>query len=316
MVKYLKPINNKIEEIKKAPSKGIFLVGEEGSGKTSTLLEYVKRNKNTNNPVIDITLVGNYSLIIYGNIAKLFQMCNIIQKMLLYIKDVDLNNYIDHFIFFDAKITNIQRDIVTMYSLGKYNIENTSIDEIVLTNPEILLEDFLSKLFNYLNYQDITVILDNFDVEKPYMYLYQTYIYKLLKKYFKVVATISDPNVINNPEYLNALAQNNSLVMMDYNRNVNVVKNILNYAFKQTQNKKVISKRIDFIFDDNTINELIKKTNGNIFKMNLIMTAFFERAKDIDFNQYVNCLFAVADEYLSINELLQENSRKRKLYLK
>ncbi len=316
MVKYLKPINNKIEEIKKAPSKGIFLVGEEGSGKTSTLLEYVKQNKNTNNPVIDITLVGNYSLIIYGNIAKLFQMCNIIQKMLLYIKDVDLNNYIDHFIFFDAKITNIQRDIVTMYSLGKYNIENTSIDEIVLTNPEILLEDFLSKLFNYLNYQDITVILDNFDVEKPYMYLYQTYIYELLKKYFKVVATISDPNVINNPEYLNALAQNNSLVMMDYNRNVNVVKNILNYAFKQTQNKKVISKRIDFIFDDNTINELIKKTNGNIFKMNLIMTAFFERAKDIDFNQYVNCLFAVADEYLTINELLQENSRKRKLYLK
>ena len=316
MVKYLKPINNKIEEIKKAPSKGIFLVGEEGSGKTSTLLEYVKRNKNTNNPVIDITLVGNYSLIIYGNIAKLFQMCNIIQKMLLYIKDVDLNNYIDHFIFFDAKITNIQRDIVTMYSLGKYNIENTSIDKDILNNPEILLEDFLSKLFNYLNYQDITVILDNFDVEKPYMYLYQTYIYKLLKKYFKVVATISDPNVINNPEYLNALAQNNSLVMMDYNRNVNVVKNILNYAFKQTQNKKVISKRIDFIFDDNTINELIKKTNGNIFKMNLIMTAFFERAKDIDFNQYVNCLFAVADEYLSINELLQENSRKRKLYLK
>lgn len=316
MGKYLKPINDIIDEIKIAPSNGIFLVGEEGSGKTATLLEYVKKNKKTDNPVIDITLVSNYSLLVYGNIAKLFQICTIIQKMLLYIKDVNLNKYIEQFIFFNAKITNIQKDIVTMYSLNRYNIDETSIDREVLNNPEILLEEFLNKILKYLNYQNLTVILDNFDVEKPYTYLYQTYIYDILKKYFRVVATISDESVINNPEYLTALAQNNTLIMMNYNKNVKVIKRILDNSVASFKTEKVISKQVSFMFDDNTINELIKKTNGNIFKMILIMMAFFERFKHIESDQYVNSLLEVADEYLNFNEILKENDKKRKLYLK
>ena len=315
MVKYLKPINNILTEIKESPGKGIFLVGEEGSGKTATLLEYVKQNKNTTKPVIDVTLISNYSLEVYGNIAKLFQVSNVILKMLLYIKDTDIDNYIEHFIFFNARISNIQKDIVTMYSLGRYNIEKTSIDKTTLNHPEILLEEFLNKALKYLNYQDITIILDNFDVEKPFMRLYQTYMYELLKNYLRVIATISDPQVINNWEKLNKLSQNNDLIMMNYNRDVNIVKIILDNSMVQEQNKKVISKKVSFMFKDDTIKELINKTNGNLFVMKAVVNEFFQNIAEINPLDYDYYLLGLVDKLLGVNSILIDRHKVRKLYL-
>ena len=95
---YLKPINLIINEIELARTNGIFLIGEPGSGKTITLLKYIEKNKKTNNPVIDITLQSINSIEIYNDIAKLFQVCNILQKMLLYIKNNYLKCYVEHFL--------------------------------------------------------------------------------------------------------------------------------------------------------------------------------------------------------------------------
>ena len=300
MVKYLKPINNILTEIKESLGKGIFLVGEEGSGKTATLLEYVKQNKNTTKPVIDVTLISNYSLEVYGNIAKLFQVSNVILKMLLYIKDTDIDNYIEHFIFFNARISNI---------------EKTSIDKTTLNHPEILLEEFLNKALKYLNYQDITIILDNFDVEKPFMRLYQTYMYELLKNYLRVIATISDPQVINNWEKLNKLSQNNDLIMMNYNRDVNIVKIILDNSMVQEQNKKVISKKVSFMFKDDTIKELINKTNGNLFVMKAVVNEFFQNITEINPLDYDYYLLGLVDKLLGVNSILIDRHKVRKLYL-
>ena len=316
MGKYLKPIYQKIKELKDAPDNGIFLVGEAGSGKTTTLLEYINKSKNTANPAIDVTPVSIFSIELYEEYAKLYNMCNVIQKMLLYIKEIYLEKYIEQFMFFNAKITNIQQDIVAMYSLGKYNLEKTCITIDELNNPEILLEDFLTRVLKCLNYDKLTIILDNFDVARPYARLYQTYIYDILKKHFRVIATISDVNVINNSEELNKLSQNNSLVMMNYNRNVDIIKKVLDSSINYENSNNVISKRISFLFSDDVIAELIRKTNGNIFMMNLIVTTFFERLNEIEMTEYNRSLLDIANEFLNFNEVLRESEKKRKLYLK
>lgn len=314
--RYLNPISNTIHKIKNTTKNGVLLVGEEGSGKTATILEYVKQNRNSSTPVIDITLLADYSLEINNEIAKLFHICSIIQKMLFYIKDNYLDTYVNHFIFFNARISNIQKDIVAMYSLGKYSIDGTNIDKIMLNNPEILLEEFLTNVMKYLNYRDITLIIDNFDVEKPYTRLYQTYMYELLKKYLKVVATVSDPTVINNSQKLNELNQNNDLIMMNYNRDINTVKRILDESMADKQNKKIISRRICFTFSDSTIEKLINKTNGNLFAMMLAIKIFFEQINEFEPSIYDERLMAIVDENLQFNSILISRNKTRKLYLK
>ena len=316
MVKYLKPINNKIEEIKNAPSNGIFLVGEEGSGKTTTLLEYVEQSRRTSNPVIDITPISIYSLEVYVEFAKLYIVCNTLQKMLLYIKDNYLKCYVEHFLFFNTKITNIQDDIITIYIFDKYDIKDTSITKDILKNPEILLDEFLLNAIKYLKYNNLTVVLDNFDIEKPYIRLYQTYLYDTLKKYLRVVATISDPNTINNPQKLNKLAKNNSLIILDYNREIDTVKKILDDSLPIKQNQNVISKRVSFLFSNSVIEQLITKTNGNLFAMILAIRIFFEHINEINPDEYDNALLTIVDENLKFNSLLLDRQKKRKLYLK
>ena len=260
---YLKPINKVIKDIKEAPSNGVFLVGSQGTGKTTSLLEYIEQNKKTNTPVINTTLISDIPIQIFNEYAKLFQVCNVLQKILLYLKENYLSKYIRYFIFFNAKITNIQKDIITMYNFNSYKIDNINITKDIFYNPEILLEEFLNLAIQHLNYQNITIILDNFDIEKPYSYLYQTYMYGLLKKYLQVVATISDPNVINNPNKLHKLSEDNSLIMMNYSKDVHIVKKILDSFNQNNMGKNVISCRVRFTFSDEVIAKLINKTNGN-----------------------------------------------------
>ena len=307
---YLKPINLIIEELKKSSTNGIFLVGEPGSGKTTTLLEYIEKNKRTNTPVIDITLQSIYSIEIYNDLAKLFQICSVLQKMLLYIKDNYLRCYVEHFLLFNTKIYNIQNDIIRMYNLNNYSLNDTCIDNIILNNPELLLEEFLDISLKSLKFKNLTVVLDNFDIEKPYMCLYQTYMYDMLKKYLKVVATISDLTIINNQDKLTKLSKNNTLVMVNYYKDVNIVKKILDKSLMEKQNKNVISKKVSFIFNDNTIKDLIIKTNGNIYIMILTIKTFFERIKDIYLLDYDKYLLAIADECLTINHTYKQKVRK------
>ena len=203
----------------------------------------------------------------------------IIQKIIIYIKNNYLDAYVNHFIFFNDRISNIQKDIVAMYSLGKYSIDGTNIDKIMLNNPEILLEEFLTNVMKYLNYRDITLIIDNFDVEKPYTRLYQTYMYELLK-------------------------------------DINTVKRILDESMADKQNKKIISRRICFTFSDSTIENLINKTNGNLFAMMLAIKIFFEQINEFEPSIYDERLMAIVDENLQFNSILISRNKTRKLYLK
>lgn len=310
---YIKPINLIINEINQAQNNGIFLIGEEGSGKTATLLEYVEVSKKTTKPVIDATLMSIFPLELYNDFAKLYQVCNVLQKMLLYIKENYLRCYVEHFLIFNTKILNIQNDILIMYNLNKYNLDRPSIDKNILNNPEILIEEFLNIAIKYLKYESLTIVLDNFDIEKPYMYLYQTYMYNMLKKYLKVVATISDPTIINNQDKLNQLSKENSLIIIDYTKKVDILKKILDNYFATIQNKKIISKRVSFMFSDDTIKELIVKTNGNLRLMILAVKIFFASINEMSPMDYNNYLLNLVEN--NLNNILISDIRIRKLYL-
>ena len=311
----VKPINLIIEKLKNAQNNGIFLLGEAGSGKTATLLTYIEQSKKTNTPVIDITLTSISSLNLTKELAKLFQVCIILQKMLLYLKENYLKSYFEHFLLFNTKILNITKDIINMYNLNNYILKDSIITKDILNNPEILLQEFMNLVNTYLNITKLTVILDNFDIEKMDMQLYQTDIYSMLKKYMQVVATISDSKVINNSDKLKSLSKDNTLIKVDYNREVSIVKRILDKSLLTEPYKNVIGKSVSFTFKDDTIAKLINKTNGNLNLMLLAVKMFFARSSEIPSLEYENTFLSIVDECMYLKAFLIDSEKVRKLII-
>ncbi len=310
---YLSPIYRVIRELKTPSNNGIFLLGNIGSGKTTILNQYIDDSRGTNKPVIDITLFANYSLALWHDYAKLYHVCLVLQKMLIYIKDTNLKKYFNFFLIFNTKISTMMTDIINMYNLNKYQLDNSIIDENILHNPEILLEEFLNLTMKHLKYDTLTVVLDNFDVSKPYFVLYQKYIYEMLKQHLNVVATISDANILEDKNKLNILSQNNTLVSIEYNYDVNTVKTILD-NYLQEEGKNIISKKVSFIFSDDIIAMLIDKTQGNIAKMKRAINIFFEHIKEIEYENYGTYLLNIVDNELNDN-ITGVVKRQRKFYL-
>ena len=311
----IKPINLIIEKLKNAQKNGVFLLGEAGSGKTATLLTYIEQSKKTNTPVIDITLTSISSLNLTKELAKLFQVCIILQKMLLYLKENYLKSYFEHFLLFNTKILNITKDIINMYNLNNYSLKDSIITNDILNNPEILLQEFMNLVNTHLNISKLTVILDNFDIEKMDMQLYQTDIYSMLKKYMQVVATISDSKVINNNDKLESLSKDNTLIKVDYNREVSIVKRILDKSLLIEPYKNVIGKSVSFTFKDDTIAKLINKTNGNLNLMLLAVKMFFARTSEIPSLEYENTLLSIVDECMYLKAFLLNSEKVRKLII-
>ena len=311
----IKPINLIIEKLKNAQKNGVFLLGEAGSGKTATLLTYIEQSKKTNTPVIDITLTSISSLNLTKELAKLFQVCIILQKMLLYLKENYLKSYFEHFLLFNTKILNITKDIINMYNLNNYSLKDSIITNDILNNPEILLQEFMNLVNTHLNITKLTVILDNFDIEKMDMQLYQTDIYSMLKKYMQVVATISDSKVINNSDKLKSLSKDNTLIKVDYNREVSIVKRILDKSLLTEPYKNVIGKSVSFTFKDDTIAKLINKTNGNLNLMLLAVKMFFARIYEIPSLEYENTLLSIVDECMYLKAFLLNSEKVRKLII-
>ena len=311
----IKPINLIIEKLKNAQHNGVFLLGEAGSGKTATLLTYIEQSKKTNTPVIDITLTSISSLNLTKELAKLFQVCIILQKMLLYLKENYLKSYFEHFLLFNTKILNITKDIINMYNLNNYSLKDSIITNDILNNPEILLQEFMNLVNTHLNITKLTVILDNFDIEKMDMQLYQTDIYSMLKKYMQVVATISDSKVINNSDKLKSLSKDNTLIKVDYNREVSIVKRILDKSLLTEPYKNVIGKSVSFTFKDDTIAKLINKTNGNLNLMLLAVKMFFARTSEIPSLEYENTLLSIVDECMYLKAFLLNSEKVRKLII-
>ena len=202
-----------------------------------------------------------------------------------------------------------------MYNLNNYILKDSIITKDILNNPEILLQEFMNLVNTYLNITKLTVILDNFDIEKMDMQLYQTDIYSMLKKYMQVVATISDSKVINNSDKLKSLSKDNTLIKVDYNREVSIVKRILDKSLLTEPYKNVIGKSVSFTFKDDTIAKLINKTNGNLNLMLLAVKMFFARSSEIPSLEYENTLLSIVDECMYLKAFLLDSEKVRKLII-
>jgi len=287
---YLEPVNKVIEELESSTKSTIFLVGGEGAGKSVVLKEYQARNNNSDNIVIDGTVENdNMISLVDCKIFELNQVCLLIQKMLKFVKTTKSEKFLGRFAELEERINYFLKIINLMYFYGNYSFQRNEIPSEIIENPEILLEGFLKIGITALDYQTITIVLDNFDVIGGPNKYYQEYMYKMLSEYMRLVVTVSDSRVINNQGRIEELSKTNDVVKVDYSKNVEIIKEILSNEFIRLS---ILSGNvkyrvsIDSILSDETIALMIEKTNGNLFDMIQAVRELYNKMNELLPNEY------------------------------
>ncbi len=304
----LEPVNKVIEEIKSKKKNNVFLVGDISCGKSVVLSEYLRNYDNPEHALIDGTVrYGEFVPIPDSELIRIFQTCLIVQKMLLFVKQKQPQKYIEYFAGLESRVDVIYRKVNWIYLIGNYNKKPEKIDPILLKHPEILLEEFMSIATRILDYKTITLAIDDFDSIGYSSPTYQKYLYNVLSQYVGLLATISDKNVVASKEIQNELSENNDLVLVDYSKDVEVVKELIdrmNLREMFLLGDAKYRMPISLVLKDETIALMIQKTNGHIGNMSYAIKTLYSKMDELTKEQYDEFLLHFIDTVINKNPIL------------
>ena len=310
---YEKPIYDTIKEIDETTKKSILLVGNRLVGKSTVVDNYLRFNDFF---AIDCTYTEDELLMITDNkMYKLYHICLIISKIL---KGID-NMYpicMNYFKEYEANIKIILYNIRNMFMVDNYSNKEALFGKELCEHPELLLDEFCNCLKKHLDTNYLTIVLDDFDALGNSSSRYQLLLYTLLKDRLRTIYVVSDKEVIDNSEKSNRLLRNNDIVRVNYSENIDYVKKILDMlVINNLSTNKIINfnDRVSFLLRDDTIELLIKITNGNILEMYYIIMHLYKYRNSIP-NELYNSFIK---EYYN-NRLLNTSfgiKKERKLHI-
>ena len=292
---YIKPVNECINNINNKNSNTIFLVGNKNTGKTTVINEYLK-NSSLDNPRIDITTrFSEYFIITDLSVYRLYHTCLVVKKMLNYI----MNNYeiVNEVSIYDSYVDSIIKNIAYLYFIRNYDSKYELFKKELLDNPVSLINDFNKIIKANYNIDNITYVLDNFDVVGDSSLRYQNTMFKLFNN-MKKILVVSDERYTNNKDNLDKLSALGDTVLVDYSHDLETVKEILDkYIVEEFFKNGLIhfSDRIRFILSDDVISSMINKTNGNINDMKKAINYLYTHLKEVNKDNYGSILLNYID---------------------
>ncbi len=298
---YQKPIEEVLDRLDSCDKKAVLLGGVFSSGKTTILNNY----ESSNNLVINVS--PNYlDKTIFPSvlISNLWYIILILRKICKYIQKHDNNNYFS-IVFFHKKLNILYNDIYNSFMVSDYYHLNKYQE--YLQHPELLVEEFISF---YKNYGLLTLIIDNFDTFACPHEIYQQGVYNVLKKYLYTIYAISDSSILNDKKEIKRLKKNNDVILIGYNFNIEVIKEIIDLHTLHLINDD-FSKRIRFIINDKFLEELINLCNGNINLLKNIFYCFYLSIDNLNENEYEQYLLNCLNDIKTQNTLV----RKSKLFI-
>ncbi|MBE6156885.1 MAG: hypothetical protein E7161_03970 [Firmicutes bacterium] len=318
---YLEPVNQIIKKLENTNKSNVMLIGNEGVGKTIVLREYTTRNSNPTNLIIDGTVdCRSIFSIADFKIFELNQICLLIQKMLFFIQTKYPDKFQGDFAGLEEKINYIIKIINLMHFYDNYTVKFNEIGKDIIENPEMLLEEFLEIATKTLSYETITIVLDNFDVVGGPSQHYQEYMYRTLSQYMRLVVTVSDSRVINNPERITDLEKTNDIVDVNYTQDIEIIKEILNSVFIQSSILSGNTKyrvSIDSMLSNETIALMVSKTNGNLFEILRAARGLYSRMGELSPSEYDAFVLDYLDREIIKNPILSGYTKQeRRLLLK
>lgn len=313
---YLKPVNGIVQKLNDSSNNEIYLIGKEGSGKTTVINELISNQNNPQNPIINCS--PKYEDLCFFSSPKafkLYQVCLIVKRLILFIGK---NETPDVYIKFENLLFLIEKIINRVNLMNMLLATDDEYDKYFGNLCRIESEDLINMfvelaIFN-LDYENITIVLDSFDKIACKSAVYQKHIYQLLKEHFKIILAVSDTKILENPTILN---NDSEIINVQYTEDVDVVKNILDYLVVRelfSKEKIDLSKRIRFILSDDIIAQMIQKTNGNLFDM-LSATRYLYNHLDST-SDYADIILGYIDTVINKNPIYTGYyKQERKLFI-
>lgn len=313
---YMPPVEEVIEKLNNTTKNTVILAGKDGLGKSVVLSEYVGKNEDLNNPIIDCTFTYD-DLVVRGNkkVVELSHICRVLEKMVLYVTQNHKNEELKEVLEFEKKLLSIRKYLNYMYFFGKYDPTDEFIKSLC-NNPTVLLDEFITIAKDKLNYQIITAVIDNFDTVGQANKHFQEYIYNTLSQYFRLVVTLSDENILSSKDAINILRKDNDVVMMNAIENVETMKSILDSSMTSYG---YTYEKIGLAISDETIAIMISKTNGNIYDMIRTLIALYNKIYEEELlpNEYNEFVINYIDTNINRNPMLSGDFKlERKFYVK
>ncbi len=301
---YIKPVNDVTNKILNSDSKTVFLLGEEGSGKTTVLNELATSQE-----------TPEKMFVVYEpNFAKLNSICGVrsyrLYQTALVLKHVVLDiqkKYPLNISFGFRKIyfvlDNIINRIELMYIVGATDdAYEHYLKEFSDFTPEIIFEMFLNYTQQFLPDVDITIILESFDKITRNYPTYQNLIYRLLHNNMNLIVAASDKRVLENPELLKGEGE---VVSVNYNKDLENVTSILErvlYISLYDNGVRSFDYQLKNILSESAIERLIEITNGNLSDMILAIEYLGIQIKNFGAVDYEKILFDYVSKELLSNE--------------
>jgi len=290
----------KLIDIIKESKDSIFVLGNIGSGKTTIINEMVKSKDN------DCVLVnasinnGEYLILRDNDVYRLYHICLILQKIINKLE----NNYDPEIAKLEVFIDFLMKKIMLIYSSDGYDNKEKYLHPSFLKNPESLIEIFKSKVDGNLQ-NKLAIIIDDFDKVEHSSQRYQNFIYEIIRKHFKLVMTISDINVINNEKIIEKLNSSNTIVNLEYSKDVPTVKDILGKKLRDvldTNNSDLFQKEINFLLTDHFLLEMIQVAQGNL---SVMLSAINSLKKlNLDIFEYQSYLLDYIDKKINLDPVI------------
>lgn len=270
--------NSIIEKMIASQKNKLILAGIHGSGKTTTLKHLAINYAKGNNIIIYV----DYSNLIYrselsNSEYSYYYELILAQKIIEFIK-INYYEYYNNFIMHERFIIN-ELERFNDYLNTRYYCKN--IINSALNN------DFVSKIVTIFkslkpNFS-INLIIDGFDLVGNSSKRYQEFMKNYFHLFDKVILTSSDYKLENQVMQNDLRNKNYEIVVVDYSKNVNIIKQILlNYfnwwfsnSFLDINKAKKIKEITNMINNNKFCLDLINITNGNIDMMISIIRKYY-----------------------------------------
>jgi len=132
------------------------------------------------------------------------------------------------------------------------------------------------------------------------------FLYNVLSQYVGLLATISDKKVVYSQERQNELSEDNDLVMVDYTKDVEVVKELMdrmNLREMIFSGKMKYRMPISLVIKDETIASMIEKTNGSMFDMAHAVRELYRKMDELTPAEYDQYLLHFIDTEINKNPI-------------
>ena len=305
---YLEPVQSVITDINGNLDKNILLTGVQGGGKSVVLNELLKE-QTQGVELIDGSVKNGEFIQLHGRLFNLYHICLLVKKMILHVQTTAPQEY-DLFQSLDTQVSDILNRINLICTMGGIAKEEKYIDKYILENPECLIENFIRIATLILDYQQITLILDDFDKIGQSSLQYQKLMYTTLKKFeqLKFIATVSSDDVLNDYIRLEELRKKECLVNVGYSFDTQVVKTILGMK-KEEQNLADILK-------DKTISSMSLLTNGNLIEIESAYIHLCEMLPKLNKEDYDREVLIYISSVINKSPMITgKNKFERKLYI-